>query len=39
MANKIFSRENVWAIILCFIVIALIIFTADNSPAWIYQGF
>jgi len=33
------SRENVWAIILCLIVIALIIFTADNSPAWIYQGF
>jgi len=39
MLPKIFSRENVWAILLCFIVIALIIFTADNSPAWIYHGF
>ncbi|MEK7808108.1 MAG: hypothetical protein AAB571_03485 [Chloroflexota bacterium] len=39
MLTRIFSRENVWAILLCLIVIALIIFTADNSPAWIYQGF
>jgi hypothetical protein len=39
MFNRFTSRENVWAILLCLIVIALIIFTADNSPAWIYQGF
>jgi len=39
MLPRLFSRENVWAILLCLIVIALIIFTADNSPAWIYQGF
>jgi len=39
MLSRIFFRENIWAILLCLIVIALIIFTADNSPAWIYQGF
>jgi hypothetical protein len=36
---KIFSRENIWAFVLFLIVIALIIFTTDNSPIWIYQGF
>jgi lipopolysaccharide/colanic/teichoic acid biosynthesis glycosyltransferase len=35
----IFSRENVLAILLCLILIALVIFTADTSPTWIYQGF
>ena len=36
---KIFSPENIWAFVLFLIVIALIIFTSDNSPIWIYQGF
>jgi hypothetical protein len=36
---NIFSRENIWAFLLFLIVIALIIFTTDNSPIWIYQGF
>ena len=36
---KIFSAENVWAILLFLIVIALVVFTTDSSPAWIYQGF
>lgn len=35
----LFSRENVLAILLCLILIALVIFTADTSPTWIYQGF
>jgi len=35
----IFTRENLWALALCLILIALIIFTASNAPAWIYQGF
>ena len=38
-AFKIFSPENTWALVLFLIVIALIIFTTDNSPIWIYQGF
>ena len=37
--KKIFSRENLWALLLCLILIALVIFTADSSPTWIYQGF
>lgn len=37
--SRIFSRENVLAIALALIVIALIVFTADVSPNWIYQGF
>lgn len=36
---KIFSPENVWAFLLFLIVVALIIFTTDDSPQWIYQGF
>jgi len=37
--KQIFSPENIWAIILFLIVIALIIVTTDDSPNWIYQGF
>jgi hypothetical protein len=37
--SKILSPENIWAFLLFLIVIALIIFTTDNSPIWIYQGF
>ena len=37
--RRITSPENVWAFILFLIVIALIIFTTDDSPVWIYQGF
>lgn len=37
--DLIFSRENILAILLCLILIALVIFTADTSPTWIYQGF
>ena len=36
---KIFSRENLLAILLCLILIALTIVSADTSPTWIYQGF
>ncbi|MCX6058002.1 MAG: hypothetical protein NTW69_07625 [Chloroflexi bacterium] len=37
--NSIFTRENILALLLCLILIALVIFTADTSPTWIYQGF
>jgi hypothetical protein len=37
--KQIFTPENLWAILLFLIVVALIIFTADDSPQWIYQGF
>jgi hypothetical protein len=37
--KSIFSRENLWALLLCLILIALVIFTASSAPVWIYQGF
>jgi len=37
--GTLFSRENLLALLLCLILIALVIFTADTSPTWIYQGF
>jgi hypothetical protein len=37
--KRILSRENIFALIFCLILIALVIFTADSSPIWIYQGF
>ncbi len=37
--HAIFNRENLLALILALILIALVIFTADTSPTWIYQGF
>ena len=39
LLNIIFTRENFLALLLCLILIALVIFTADTSPTWIYQGF
>lgn len=37
--KRLLTRENLWALLLCLILIALTIFTADLSPTWIYQGF
>lgn len=37
--QAIFTRENLLALLLFLILIALVIFTADTSPTWIYQGF
>jgi hypothetical protein len=39
MLRRIFTRENLFAIALCIIVILLIIVTTDAAPQWIYQGF
>lgn len=39
LLHRLFSRENLWALILCLIVIAVIILTAGSQPLWIYQGF
>ena len=37
--KRLISRENLWALALCLILILLIIFTASSAPLWIYQGF
>jgi hypothetical protein len=39
MLHRIFSTENLLALLLCLILIAIIIATADQAPQWIYQGF
>jgi hypothetical protein len=39
MLRSLLSRENLLALLLCLILIALVIMTADKSPQWIYQGF
>lgn len=37
--DSIMTRENLLALLLALIVIALLVFTADTTPEWIYQGF
>jgi hypothetical protein len=33
------TPENLVAVALCLLLIALLIVTADTAPQWIYQGF
>ncbi len=35
----VFNRENLLALLLALILIALVICTADTTANWIYQGF
>lgn len=37
--RRIFSRENLYALLLCLLLIALIVLTTSQTPQWIYQGF
>jgi hypothetical protein len=37
--RRIFSRENLIALLLCLLVIALVVVSAESAPQWIYQGF
>ncbi len=37
--RSLLNNENIVAIIFAIIMILLVIFTADTSPTWIYQGF
>lgn len=39
LIRHLFSRENLWALVLCLILTAVMIMSADRSPLWIYQGF
>ncbi|MBP1702795.1 MAG: hypothetical protein H6Q38_1902 [Chloroflexi bacterium] len=39
MWRKWLSRENIYALLLCLGLIALLILMADQAPQWIYQGF
>jgi len=37
--KRFVTRENVFAVVLCLVLILLVIVTADTAPQWIYQGF
>lgn len=37
--RKMVSKENLWALVLALVLVALVIFTASDAPLWIYQGF
>jgi hypothetical protein len=39
MLRRLFSQENIYALLLCLLLIAITILTADQAPQWIYQGF
>jgi hypothetical protein len=39
LARFIFTRENLYALLLCLALIAILILTASQAPQWIYQGF
>ena len=39
MKKRLFSTENLWALALALILVALVILTASSAPVWIYQGF
>jgi hypothetical protein len=39
MLRKLLSRENIFALLLCLVLVAITIMTADQAPQWIYQGF
>ena len=36
---QIFTRENLIALAVCLMLVAVVVLTADSSPQWIYQGF
>jgi hypothetical protein len=33
------TKENLYALLLCLLIALLVIFSADRTPLWIYQGF
>jgi hypothetical protein len=38
--SKIFTLENLYALIFCLILVALVIFTANYKDSWfLYEGF
>jgi hypothetical protein len=39
LRKRLFSRENLLAVLLCLLAILLLIAATDSAPQWIYQGF
>ena len=38
-ARRLWNRENLYAVSLCLLLLALLILSTDSAPQWIYQGF
>jgi len=39
MLRRLFSQENLWALVFALVLVFLVILTSSSSPQWIYQGF
>jgi len=39
MWHRLWNKENLLALLLFLIIVAVLIATTDSSPLWIYQGF
>ncbi len=37
--SVVLNRENLLALLVALLLLAIAIFTSDATPAWIYQGF
>lgn len=37
--KRIFSQENLTALLLAILILLVIILSSDTDPQWIYQGF
>jgi hypothetical protein len=37
--RRLFSRENLWALVFALVLVLLVILSSSTSPQWIYQGF
>jgi hypothetical protein len=37
--KSVFTYENLLALLLCLILIAIVVLTSGQAPQWIYQGF
>jgi len=39
MKKCLFTRENLWALILFMVIVILLVVTSSTAPVWIYQEF
>jgi len=39
LKKHIFTIENLYALLFCILIALLVIFSAERTPLWIYQGF
>jgi len=39
LKKHIFTKENLYALLLSLLITLLVIFSAERTPLWIYQGF